>query len=248
MILVVPWLCACGPVPVAPEPCTNGADPAPGPGGPCGRGDFTAGVVEPSGWAPPPGWEEQIEPEGIGDVIGSWCGVDAYQNGSDPLAVHGSTPFGWAWQSTELALRYLCTVGGLCTSKQVPYGTAAWWYDNTAAHPALEQLVRHPNGGVVPPAPGDLLVLDHPPDGHVAIITHVVPTEETVAVLEQNHFGGPHGHRLIEGPGGSWNIEGAVGWMSLGLAPRCAASVARPPPLREGPGLHGPTSTHEEAP
>jgi surface antigen len=168
---------------------------------------------------PPDGFGAGGESTKIGDVIDTFCGIDAYQNGPDFNATFHSSAYGLKYQCTELSYRFVCQHYNLCQSQIQKYGNAQVWYDNHS-DPVLKQLDRYPSGGTEPPRNGDIIVWNHGTYGHVAIVRSVA--EGVVQVLEQNVFNGSHFY-LMSTAGGKYSIKNAVGWMRLpGSAPACS--------------------------
>jgi surface antigen len=163
------------------------------------------------------------ETQAIGSVIDTFCGIDAYQNGPSFEHVENYGTFGYEYQCTELAYRFICEHYGLCKKKEGAYGNAKAWYGNTT-HPVLGKLTRYPSGGKVAPQPGDVLVFGSGKYGHVAIVKDVIEAGDgtgVVVVLEQNVHAGSHRYALSIA-GGNYSIGGALGWMRLpGAAPAC---------------------------
>ncbi|MEP7123911.1 MAG: CHAP domain-containing protein [Byssovorax sp.] len=228
---------------VAVAACSGGGDQATGTAGPacagdqdcsgagevcvdgaCAEdGDFSAGIDEASGEDLGAivglGSGDESEPAGIGEVIDNFCGVDAFQNGPKVKAVHGSSAYGYKYQCTELAYRFVCQHYMLCDKKVGVYGNAKSWYDNHS-DPVLKQLDRYPNGGSEPPRAGDMIVWGYGTYGHVAIVKSV--SGNVVQVLEQNYFKGAHLYTLATG-GGGYSIKSALGWMRVpGSVPACS--------------------------
>ncbi|HVE84278.1 MAG TPA: CHAP domain-containing protein, partial [Myxococcales bacterium] len=156
------------------------------------------------------GFRAMGEPTDIGSTIGSFGGIDAYQNGPLVQATQGSTEYGLRYQSTELAYRFLCQHDGLCQKKTGRYGTAREWWSNPYGDPALAALQRFPNEGTTPPALGDVLVFWAGTSGHVAIVKDV--TSDHVTVIEQGVFNGSHVYVLHQNAG-TYAMAGALGWM-----------------------------------
>jgi len=168
----------------------------------------------------------------VGDVIDTFCEVPSYSNGNAGgtccwADTHGSTIYGYKWQCTEFAFRFLCqhynVLGCSETGKGGRrYGDARQWFGNELVHPVLAVLLRYPNGQTrEAPQPGDVLVFAATvgnPFGHVAIVRDVNTAEGYVAVIEQNVMStardGNHRHRL-HNDGGAWRIAGALGWMRV---------------------------------
>ncbi len=166
------------------------------------------------------------EPSTIGSVIDTFCGIDAYQNGPNISATHGSSPYGWKHQCTEYAYRFTCQHYAMCEKKVGKYGNAKAWWTNFS-DPVFKQLERHPNNGTEPPRPGDILVFDGKQYGHVAIIKSV--DEGSVHVIEQNVYKGSHSY-LMTNSGGSYTIKKALGWMRVpNSAPACGNGTADNP-------------------
>lgn len=171
------------------------------------------------------------EPTAIGAPIGELCGVVARQNGPDPGAVaNGSGQYGYEHQCTEYAYRFLCEAYGLCTeydrAAQGYYGDARMWYTNTT-NTVLAGLSRYDNGGLVPPAPGDVLAKGGSEWGHVAVVSTVDLEAGVVSLVEQNCFGCSHAARLSSS-GGRYTLSGGwQGWMREEGAwdANCATSV-----------------------
>lgn len=151
------------------------------------------------------------EPTDIGAVIDSFCGIDAYQNGSVVKAVHGNSPYGYKWQCTELAYRFTCQHYNMCEKKVGKYGNAKAWFANTT-DPVFKQLTRYNNGGSEPPRPGDVIVWGNGLYGHVAIVKTVL--DDAIQVLEQNNYKGSHVYAMTTS-GGSYSIKSALGWMRV---------------------------------
>lgn len=167
------------------------------------------------------------EPNTVGAIIGTFCGVPAYQNGPDPSYFAGYGDFGPRHQSTELAYRFLCDHYALCDARTVPYGEASAWYDNTT-DPVLGPLERHASGGAEPPRPGDVLVFDVGTYGHVAVVREVLIGDGVgvVHVLEQNVYGGSHAYTL-EVDAGAYRVPGARGWLRVPDAPAACGATGR---------------------
>lgn len=191
--------------------------------------DFSGGVEEGEGEALGEinnGFGGADEPKEIGAVIDSFCGIDAYQNGSNVSAVAGNSAYGYQFQCTELAYRFVCQHYQLCEKKVGSYGNAKKWYGNYS-DPVLKQLVRYENGGAEPPVPGDVIVWGGGKYGHVAIVKSV--QDDFVQVLEQNNYKGTHTYALVSG-NGTYSIKSALGWMRVpNAAPACGDGGANNP-------------------
>jgi hypothetical protein len=154
------------------------------------------------------------DPKGVGAVIATFCGINAYQNGPKLDSVvnwHGQ--YGLEFQCTELAYRFLCQHYQLCQKKTGAYGNAKAWYTNYQ-DPVLKQLQRFDNSGTEPPQPGDALVFGNGKYGHVAIVSRVDEGGATpaVGVLEQNVYNGSHRYQYTAA-NGHYTVKGALGWM-----------------------------------
>lgn len=177
--------------------------------------EFSGGVTDTSGWDSPEGSGGISDAQPIGAVIDTFCGQPAYQNGADPWHIeneHGQ--YGYEWQCTEFALRFVCEHYDLCNSKQGKHGNAGEWFTNRYGHPLLAQLTPLGNGDSVAPQAGDVLVLNTGAVGHVAIVKDVTEgfSPNIVKVIEQNCFDCTHAHPLYE-DNGHYTVMGAIGWM-----------------------------------
>lgn len=171
----------------------------------------------------------EVEGGSRGAIIGELCGVPAYQNGADGFADAALGTFGYRYQSTELAYRFLCLHYGRCAPEGTPigFGRARTWYSNHA-DPVLSRLMRHPSGGREAPRPGDIVVFDVGLYGHVAVVTRVLANESAgvVEVLEQNVWGGSHRYPLAV-EDGRYSMPGALGWLRVDGAPAACGAEGR---------------------
>jgi surface antigen len=152
------------------------------------------------------------EPTDYGAVIDAFCGIEARQNGPDPAWTPGyEATYGYEYQCTELAFRFICQYFDMCTSKTQPFGNAKYWFDNTKGNPVLAQLTRYDNGGAEPPRPGDVLVSTSGGFGHVAVVKWI--DQGFVYVLEQNAYQGSHRYAISESGGKYTMSAGWRGWM-----------------------------------
>lgn len=151
------------------------------------------------------------ESEEIGAVIDSFCGITAHQNG--PVIDHvilPQGPYGYQYQCTELAYRFVCQHFDMCEKKTGAYGNAEAWYDNYA-DPVLGKMLRFANGGSEPPRPGDILVATNGKYGHVAIVKSVA--DGLVHVLEQNVYQGSHAYVITSANGTHTMAAKWAGWL-----------------------------------
>lgn len=157
----------------------------------------------------------------FGEEVSSFCEVTNYSNGPNSGTGHfvGSSIYGYQYQCTEYAFRFICehyNVGdcrGVGKNNQ-PYGNAKQWWANEANHPVLALLERYPNNGTEKPRAGDIMVFGNGTYGHVAIVREVF--EDRVALIEQNVTGttqdGYHVHRL-NNTNGIYGVSQALGWL-----------------------------------
>ena len=124
---------------------------------------YPAGVGSCSG-APPCGTE-----------MTSFNGVGAYSNGQYQCT--GTSCGGWSstglqWQCVELGQRYFNAQFGIAPVWPVSY--------------ALQMCTNYPSGvsQTSSPQPGDLIVFNWQPYGHVAVITGI--SGSSISVMEQN--------------------------------------------------------------
>jgi len=187
---------------------------------------------------------------GLGEEIDSFCSIPNYSNGNNGGTccwggLHGSSPYGYKWQCTEFAFRFICQhydsiLGCAASGKTQKYGNAWEWYDNIYNNPVLGLLERYPNNATTsPPRPGDLLIFDRTTSnsyGHVAVVRDVAA--DYVAVIEQNVAStsrdGFHAHTLYE-TNGVYRVTGALGWLRVpGGSPACGTAGQCP----DGNGLY----------
>jgi surface antigen len=177
-----------------------------------GGGESTPGLSEEDREQLGEGLGGGNEPTEYGAVIDSFCGIEARQNGPDPSWTPGfEATYGFEYQCTELAFRFICQHFNLCTSKDGKFGNAKFWYDNTENNPVLAMLTPYPNGGSEPPRPGDVLVSDGGFAGHVAIVKWI--DDDYVYVLEQNAYQGAHNYAISENNGTYTMGAQWIGWM-----------------------------------
>lgn len=186
--------------------------------------DFSGGVLDTEAWSVPDGYGAPAEPEEIGAEIGSFCDVEAYQNGPSWEHVERwDGAYGLEFQCTELAFRWVCEHYGLCERKEGLYGNAGQWFANEADNPVLASLVPYDNGGSIAPQPGDLIVFGGTP-GHVAVVTEVDMEAGALAVLEQNCHSCAHAHVLTMRDG-TFRVAGALGWMRASEEAGCGCAA-----------------------
>ena len=114
---------------------------------------------------------------------GVYKGVPAYSNGADQWTEadcgESPGPYGDQYQCVEYVRRFYSIVFGMDTSKWKYYNA-----DQYYANASKLGLVPYPNGGAVPPAPGDIVVFEGGSAGHVAIVMDVTSTG--MDIIEQN--------------------------------------------------------------
>lgn len=126
--------------------------------------------------------------------VGSYRDIPIYSNGEHVYKSHGKHYaedgyyYGHQWQCVEFIKRFYY----LAYAHQMPsvWGHAKDYFDTAIPHgqlnPARGMLQFH-NGMDEKPAPDDLLVWNHEPYGHVAIITKVAKNSITVAQQNIKH-------------------------------------------------------------
>ncbi|MCB9735002.1 MAG: CHAP domain-containing protein [Deltaproteobacteria bacterium] len=155
------------------------------------------------------------DPASAGEVVGSFCGVEARWNTAATDFSVARSLTGWSYQSPELVVRYLCRrVRYEPEACPIPLLRADAWWDAAATDPGLAGFVRLPNGGDAPPRAGDVLVFDVAPMGHVALVTRALVGEEMglVEVLEQGLAESSHAYALTV-TDGHYTIPSARGWL-----------------------------------
>lgn len=127
----------------------------------------------------------------IHSQVGSYKEVPIYSNGEHVYQSHGKHYagdgyyYGHKWQCVEFIKRFY----HLAYAHHMPsvWGHAKDYFDTAIPHghinPARGMLQFH-NGMQDKPAPDDLLVWNHEPYGHVAIITKV--TDQSITIAQQN--------------------------------------------------------------
>ena len=177
-----------------------------------------------------------LEHQPVGAVLGEYCDVFIYSNGTQGGTCcfsesYGSSPFGYNYQCTEFCFRFLCEIHNInnCryTGQVAPYGHAKYWYENHYDNEVLAALDRYPNGGSVAPQAGDVIVFDGEIYGHVAIVREV--QEGVVILAEQNvtSTAVDAGRSIVlHHENGTYSIKGALGWMRVpGAAPGCGIEM-----------------------
>lgn len=151
-----------------------------------------------------------------GERLGEFCGVAVHSNGGEVGDVSAVGQYGFQWQCTELAYRFVCERLVDCPADAgLLYGDAWKWFENRRAHPVLARLRRFANGGAERPAPGDIIVFGDAYGrwGHLAIVRRV--EDGHVVVAEQNHTGTPAdaARPIALRSDDGWHIAGALGWL-----------------------------------
>ena len=120
---------------------------------------------------------QQLSPQAV------YRGVPAYSNGTDQWSEadcgESPGPYGDQYQCVEYVRRFYSLVFGVDTNKW-KYYNADQYYENAATL----GLLAFPNGGSVPPAPGDIVVFEGGSAGHVAIVMDL--TSDGMDIIEQN--------------------------------------------------------------
>jgi len=117
-----------------------------------------------------------------GEVLDTYKDVPAKFNGLDTRqSCDGEGAYGWQYQCVEYVRRFYSQALGVNATTDNWKGDAKHYADV----PARRGLVFYKNGGMIAPAPDDILVFDGPTVyGHVGIVTDVSSTE--VELIEQN--------------------------------------------------------------
>lgn len=147
------------------------------------------------------GWNLREDPEApasgeAGKVLTTYRDIPVRSNGDDYQVSHGKHYaadgyyYGQKWQCVEFVKRFYHDA----FDHHMPdvWGHAKDFFDpqvpDGGVNPARGML-QFPNQGTVAPEPGDLLVFDFPPFGHVAVISAV--RENEIEVVQQNVTGRP---------------------------------------------------------
>jgi hypothetical protein len=145
------------------------------------------------------------------EILTSFQGVNVYRNiGGGGFCTGGrcsypTNDYGTRWQCVELFNRFFALRFGTSPIRS----DAVDLYANAAGVAGLE---RHPNGGAVPPVPGDAVVLSDGDVGHVAIV--VEATEAELRVIEQNAPGpGRNVYRYDASTNSVVSPRKVVGWI-----------------------------------
>lgn len=157
----------------------------------------------------------------IGNLLSSYLGVPAYQNGPIITMSHGKNYasdgyyYGQKWQCVEYVKRFYHDALG--HSMPDVWGHACDFFDPQVVHGQLNKarnLWQFQNGGDIPPAENDLLVFQNGGYGHVAIITRV--SENVIEVIQQNIFGKARQTHPLQKKEGRFHIgtsQPATGWL-----------------------------------
>jgi len=104
--------------------------------------------------------------------------VAAFSNGKWEWYPDRLSGYGKKWQCVEYVNRFYGEVYQL----KIEGGDARYYFERAT----LKGLLAFPNGGAVPPQPGDIICSQGPPYGHVAVVRCVGP--EGVHIIQQNWF------------------------------------------------------------
>lgn len=158
-----------------------------------------------------------------GERVGVFEGVVIYSNGSEVYKSHGKNfskdgyYYGHQWQCVEFVKRYYYEAH----KHRMPevWGHAKSYFRENIKHGELNVergMVQYVNGGNVSPKPGDLLVWNNGPYGHVAIVSKV--EAGSIEVAQQNIKGRPFEVISMVSSEGAYHVggeTGPAGWLRL---------------------------------
>jgi len=164
-----------------------------------------------------------------GTNLGEYRGVRAYSNykecADSPDCWYGVGngrsvgEYGYHFQCVEYIIRFYVDAFGYENMRGS--GDAKRYWDNPGTS-AASNLERLPNGGTVPPQPGDIIVFSGGTYGHVAIVREAC--REGIRIIQQNwyHNEGDANHWLgMRSEGGRYTVDNlsasfsVLGWLRV---------------------------------
>ena len=167
--------------------------------------------------------KESDEWPDTGVQVGEFEGVVIYSNGPEVYKSHGKHYsedgyyYGHQWQCVEFVKRYYYEA----KRHRMPnvWGHAKSYFQVGLDHGALNEgrgMLQYHNGGDVVPSPGDLLVWNEGPYGHVAVVSKV--NGNSIEVAQQNIKGKPYEILSMTRHGKGIRVggdQGPAGWLRL---------------------------------
>lgn len=158
-----------------------------------------------------------------GQQVGSFEGVVIYSNGAEVYKSHGKNfaedgyYYGHQWQCVEFVKRYYYET----RKHRMPnvWGHAKSYFKDELAHRELNAergMIQYANGGDEAPMPGDLIVWNKGPYGHVAIVSKV--GADSIEVAQQNIKGKPFETIQMTMNSGAYQVggeTGPAGWLRI---------------------------------